>query len=306
MYFAVDPIATAVPGQIAKALQGLPERTPVHLFALLDGAFDESLVSRRPGWSAALSLYEGTRLQALVAAAPHLLPLPSSLEELQPRLERLFARCAGKPMLSVLASAVPAEALRAHLRPYLIARTPDTLEWPVRWADTRVLPSFLDAIGETTRRHLLAPLHGWWSTRRDGTLAHWEGGADPASAPAEFDWLPLDDRTFGALVDASEPDAVLSRIFDLQPDVLRQHTPSRCHRLASDHLALATRHGLEAAGARQHFVTLALCLREGFWEHAEMADVLRDVNGGITFEKRIEALSDQFWRNSSLRSTSHS
>jgi hypothetical protein len=130
-------------------LQLLREQTqvPLYSYILLDASFDQNLPTAFP-WRGHVegTLYDDTRLVGLKAVAPHLLRLPDDSEKQLTWLNELVASCSGKPMLSVLCSAVPAEALIAHFRPYLLARTEDSLEWPVRWADTRVLPVLIASL----------------------------------------------------------------------------------------------------------------------------------------------------------------
>lgn len=178
MYFAIEPTATTLPQQTLQALTGLQSQhmgLEIHLFALVDGAFDDQfLAPRRRKPLPNLSLYADTPLQGFALAAPHLLVAPPAPNARLAWLQSIHEACTGKPMLSVLASTLDGPALQQHLRPYLQARTPDTLEWPLRWADTRVLPALLEALEPDQHAHLLAPLLGWWAPRHTTELA-WSG-----------------------------------------------------------------------------------------------------------------------------------
>ncbi|NMG75455.1 DUF4123 domain-containing protein [Aromatoleum diolicum] len=300
MYFAIEPPHASLPLQISHALAELRRAivdAPLHVFALVDDAFDEALLgarkwSRRPKYS----LYDGTALHGLEAAAPHLLTAPAAPDEQSAWLHEIFAACAGRPMLSIVACTLPAAALQDHLRPYLIARTPDSLEWPVRWGDTRVLPGLIDTLEPGRREHLLSPFHHWWSTARDGTLIGWQGGACAAPKPADCDKLPIRDATFARLVELAEADAVLANIHDTQPDLLRQHRPFDCHDRVARHLVIASTCGISAAGARQHFSVLALCLADDFTEHPAMAALLQRVRQGADYRTEIGTLQTGFWQ----------
>lgn len=300
MYFAIEPTH---PEWAAQVHQVLTERcvlfpdTPMHLFALVDGAFDEQLLGSH-AWirQPKLSLYAQTALQGFGAAAPHLLTAPPLPAQQLPWLQKITAACAGKPMLSVLASPLDAQALQQHLRPYLVARTPDTLEWPLRWADTRVLPALLDALEKLHRQHFMAPLLAWWSARRDGGLCQWIGDATSTVDPAEFDKLPLSDAAFTALVDTAEADAVLANIYESQPDLLHRHSPAQSHASLVQHLKLASRHRIEAAPDRQHFCVLALSLKENFADHPAMATLLQNTRQGVAYQTAIAVLPPEFWQ----------
>ena len=303
MYFAIEASNTSLPVHICHALAKLghahPE-APVHLFALVDGAFDEGIITERQRIAQRLprqSLYANTRLESLGAAAPHLLTTPAAAAEQLSWLQALFARCAGKPMLSVIATKLDAAALQAHLRPYVIAKTPDSMEWPVRWADTRVLPALMHTIDAAHRTHLLSPMHFWWAPGRDGALLSWQGAGVLAPSPAGFELLPLSDEAFVSLVDAAEADAVLANLEDHQPDLLRPLSPAQCHALVEKHLAIASRHGVEAARARQHFSALSLALADGFTQHPAMAALLHSTSRGGDYFAQVGALSPGFWQD---------
>ena len=309
MYFAIEPTHNSLPTHIWQTLTNwrstYKEAPSAHLFALIDGAFNEAFITaqklpRQPK----LSLYEYTALQPLGAAAPHLLTAPSKVSEQLAWLEKLFDACSGSPMLSIIASTLSADALQQHFQPYLIARTPDNIEWPVRWADTRILPEFINALDAAQRIHLLSPLVGWWTAQRDGSPISWRNIALSANvpniAPANFDKLPLSDTAFASLVDAAEADAILGNLHDSQPDVLRQHSPSQSHARVSKHLVIASANGIEAAGKREHFGMLSLILAEDFTQHAAMATFLQRTRQGADYFTEINALPASFWQETAM------
>ncbi|NMG42694.1 DUF4123 domain-containing protein [Aromatoleum toluvorans] len=299
MYFATQPANESLPTEISQELAVLRAKRPdmpFNLFALIDCAFDETLLGRRK-WSKLprYSLYANTPLHALDVASPHLLVAPTHPAEEAVWLHNIFVACTGRPMLSILASTLEGAALQAHLRPFLVARTPDGLEWPVRWGDTRVLPALMAVIHASHREHLLSPLHRWWTTSRHGTLVGWSGTACEAVREPDFNRLPLDDDAFGRLVDLAEADAILANIHDTQPDLLRQHRPVECHGRVARHLEVAGHHGITAAGARQHFCVLALCLPNDFTTHPAMTRALTRIREGADYRTEIAELPIDFW-----------
>ncbi|MBE3023330.1 DUF4123 domain-containing protein [Janthinobacterium sp. GW458P] len=304
MYFAIDIPDAAVPDLIAQQLLALRSEAaaangsqPLHLLALLDGACDEEFFTKRyPSRLRRQSLYAHTSLQNFKSAAPHLMAAPSTGSEQAAWLQRLFSLCAGKPMLSIIASTLDIGQLEQHLRPYLIAITPDTVEWPVRWADTRILPALLAALTETQSAHLLSPIYRWWSLRRDGSLVSWQGTAEAKPAPAEFDKFPLSDTAFASLVDIAEADAILANLHDVQPDLFHSGTPAECHARVARHLLVASASGIEAAGQRQHFSALALMLADDFTLHPAMASLLRRTRQGASYLSELDTLPDDFWQ----------
>jgi len=229
MYFAVNPTSPTLAEQIAQQIESLQvehEGAPFHVMALVDGAFDEDFFKSYPRsrWPRH-SLYANTSLHSLGAAAPQLTTFNGQPGGLRKWLENLFSECSGKPMLSIIASAIDAESLQRHLLPYLVCRTEDTVEWPVRWGDTRIVPGLMGSLADAKREHLLSPIYCLWTANRGGDALKWRGTGAPTPMPAEFDKLPMDDAAFAALVDLSETDSILSSIYDSQPDVLRMHDP---------------------------------------------------------------------------------
>ncbi len=299
MYFAVNPTSPTLPAQIAQEIESLRtqhEDAPFHVIALVDGAFDEQFFKSYPRsrWPRH-SLYANTSLQSLGAAAPQLTTFNGKPDGLSKWLENLFSECTGKPMLSIIASAIDAELLQQHLLPYLVCRTEDTVEWPVRWGDTRILPGLMDVLSHVQKEHLLSPIYRLWTANREGGELTWHGAGTPTPLPAEFDKLPMEDAAFAALVDLSEPDSILSSIYDSQPDVLRAHDPVKAFGAVSRHLKVASSHRIEAAKARYHFSVLSLILWDEFTKHPAMATTLsRALNGGEYFEE-ISKLPASFW-----------
>lgn len=301
MYFAIQPADPATPARISHDLAALRAQRPdlpLHLCGLVDCAFDEKLPTNRR-WSRQprYSLYEHTSLHALADASPHLFAAPGDVADETVWLQDLFMTCAERPMLSILACSLRVEALRAHLRPFLIAYTPDGLGWPVRWGDTRVLPALMDVLPPDHRKYLLSPFHCWWTSSRDGTLISWPGSACTTVPEPEFDKLPMDDAAFACLVDRAEADAILANIHDTQPDVLRRHHPIECHALVTRHLGIADAYGMTAAGARRHLCVLALCLAADFTSHPTMAETLKRVRDGAEYRTAIADLPADFWRD---------
>lgn len=298
MYFATNLPMPTLPSEIAQEFGELRATQPggsLHLLALVDCAFDEEFLDNRYRRSKPpRSLYDNTALQQFGAAAPHLLTSPEGEGESLVWLTHLFASCGNKPMLSILASWLSADELVRHMRPYMIAMTHDTVEWPVRWGDTRVLPALLAALTESQRKHFLGPVARWWSPARDGCLLRWNGIAEKP-APAGFEKLPLSDEAFTTLVDAAEADSVLSGLYDSQPDLFYLDNPAECHSRIERHLEIASANGIQAAPARHHFGALALILVDGFVRHPAMAELLHRTRQGADYSREVAALPDEFW-----------
>lgn len=299
MYFAVNPTSPTLPAKIAQEIESLQAQhkdAPFHVMALVDGAFDEQFFKSYPRsrWPRH-SLYANTSLQSLGAAAPQLTTFIGQPGGLTKWLVNLFSECNGKPMLSIIASAIDAESLRQHLRPYLVCRTEDTVEWPVRWGDTRIVPGLMDSLAGVQRNHLLSPVHCWWTASRSGDELKWIGGSISCPIAADFDKWPMNESTFAALVDLSEPDAILNSIHLSQADLLRDQSPVRAHESVSRHLKIGAAYHIEAARARRHFSVLALMFPHDFTRHPAMAEALNRIRDGHDYFSEIDRLPTAFW-----------
>lgn len=299
MYFAISPNSPTLPTQIAQEIAALREQhsgAPMHVTALVDGAFDEQFFAAYPrSYWPRQSLYAGTSLQSLGAAAPQLTSFGSRSGEMETWLEKLFSECSGKPMLSIIASAIDSESLQRHLRPYLICRTDDTLEWPVRWGDARILPGLMEELPLEQHTHLMTPIFRWWTVGRSGERLAWNGDGEIDPAAASFDKLPMGEETFAALVDRSEADAVLNSIHDNQPDLLSAKNPLQAHETVSRSLDIATSYRIEAARARQHFSVLSLMIPGDLTKLPGMAEALSRVRSGSEYFREIAKLPPSFW-----------
>jgi len=299
MYFAVNPCAPELPEQMLGTLAQLREQysaAPRHCYLLIDASFDQSLPNAFP-WRRAVecSLYDGMRLEGLREVAPHLIQLPDEPNKQRTWLQQLVDACGGKPMLSMLVSAISAERLREHFRPYLLAQSEDSLEWPVRWADTRTLPGLIGALTDVERRHLFSPLYTWIAVDRQGEMIHWQGEGDPHPEPPDFDCWPLDEARFGELLAEAEADAVLSQIDDRRPDLLVRDKPADIHARVARQLAIASRNKLSAAPHRLHFAMLGLIYAPTFIDDPLMRAMLAKVEQGSDYQEQIRQLPPTFW-----------
>ncbi len=297
MFFAVDPwSADVIPSLIEQVLKPT-QAGPVHPLLLIDGAFDASFIDqpfvRRHKRHA---LYASTSLAESGAVGLWLIELEREPEKLAADLAALKQSVDGKPMWSLLASAVHADALSAHLQPFLFARTADGIDWPVRWGDARVLPNLLAKLTNEGRRHLMHPLVAWCHVDRLGNLQT-HAGEGHAEWPASVPWRnwELDDQRFHALVDEGEADHIIGCIDDVRPDLLKACTPVQIHRRVQACLKLAERGGISAAPQRQALAMLGLMLDERFMQHPAFLRLLDKTRQGSTYEQELHALPDEFW-----------
>lgn len=298
MFFAVNPWAPDAISRCVESVTSTSPREASFLFILIDGAFDETFFDA-PLWrhSTRYALYDQTALAALGKVGLWLVALKGDKETVAEHLTALHAQANGKPMWSLLVSSVAADALLQHLRPYLLARTDDGLDWPVRWGDARVLPSLLAALTDVERTHLMTPLRAWHYLDRHGEVQRLQGLGltETASIPSRI-W-ELDDERFHALVDAGEADHILSRIDDVRPDLLRHDTPARLHQQAQACLRQADRGELNAAPDRQALVMLGLALVPDSFQHPAFQKLLQRTRAGHGYADELNALPDEFWES---------
>lgn len=299
MYFAVNSCAPGLPEQMLRTVAELREQhtaAPMYCYLLIDASFDQVLPRTFP-WRRTVecSLYDSMCLEGLKEVAPHLLRLPENSNKQQAWLQQLVDTCAGKPMLSMLISALPAEQLKQHFKPYLQARSEDSLEWPIRWADTRTLPGLIGVLTDNERKHLLSALYAWIAIDRQGEMIRWDGEGNPHPAPADFDCWPLEDARFNQLVAEAEADAVLSQIDDRRPDLLAQGAPADIHAKTTRQLALATRHKIAGAPNRLHFALLGLIYAPAFMTDPKMQSMLDKVAHGSDYQEQLKHLPPNFW-----------
>jgi hypothetical protein len=298
-YFAFDGPQPDVAGAIVDeitALQHALAGPRVTVCAMVDCAFDESFFAQAFRTSSPrISLYEKTQLRTLGQAAPFFVQAPDRADDLANWVERLLAACDARPMWSVIVSAIGMDELASHISSFLIARCEDKLEWPVRWADARILPALLSTLPPEITQDLLRPVYRWFATSRQGELLSWSGSGARPGVTAPHGNMQIDDAIFARLVDAAEADAVLAQIYDTEPELLRHRQPSDCYRLVCRQLEIADEFGIDQPGPRKHFCAMALYLKEDFLLAPDMQALLTNVKAGRDYYSEIALLSADFW-----------
>jgi len=265
MYFACTPPHI---GLAAEALRtSFQERQAgnesLRLHAVVDCAFDAPLtrLARRTG----ASVGEGSHLDALKEHLPFVCPLEEPPAHTV--IADLFAKARGCPMLSFIAAPVDAAALAGRLQRLLIARTEDDTRWPLRFADTRVLPVLL---GELNAPHgngarLPAEVAAWWWPGRDGTLDG-RSFASPTSRVANSDEdapeLAVDEAQFARMMNAAQADAIIAQLHQACPDILDGRLPHENHAHVKAALDLLPPRGFDGAGLHLRWAALGLGFRQ--------------------------------------------
>ncbi|WP_031339774.1 DUF4123 domain-containing protein [Xanthomonas maliensis] len=200
-------------------------------FALLDKAFVPPAEWQRVlGELQGCLLYEGKYAgEGVDEASPWLAPLPHAAEALPGWLDGVLRVCAGRPMLSLLQTRMPLQALRTHLQSRLEA-TVDAEVFVMRYADTRCLPQLWEVLHAEQRAVLADGIAAWCYIDRDGSL---QALPLQSVAPGAVAALPvaLSSAQQQALQLAALPDTVMAYLRERQ-DVFGslRGLPSAVHR----------------------------------------------------------------------------
>jgi hypothetical protein len=298
-YFAFDGPSPTVSQQLGDEVGRLARshsQQPVHVYALIDGAFDEAFFTKDfKSRSLRVSLYAGTTLSGFEDASLFLVQSPEPFEKRIEWFEAILSRCQSRPMWSMIFAAINLDLLARHMSRFMVATCEDAIKWPVRWGDARVLPHLLNLLPRDKIADLLAPLYSWIVPSRSGELLRWSGMGNGITQTLAYDSLPIDDKTFGTLVDVSEPDSIIARIDDTDPDLLRKLKPSEYHGLIKRQLEMADKYDIHSPGARQHFAMLATYLHEDCLKNETMKTLLSRVKNGADYFSEIKELPAKFW-----------
>ena len=263
----------------------------LRLFAIVDAGFDSRLARRVR--REALSIGQDSDLADMQEHLPFVLPLDGA-----PTVEQLAAlqlETKGLPMLSFVATAISAEVLVRELRRFLIARTEDDARWPVRFADTRILPVLLQGLTcDPTKRDVPATLVAWWWPGRDGRLEAFLNVAVSSRANAsENAELALSDLQFARMMSAAQADAVLAKLHRACPELLDRHVPHENHARVSAALELLDARRFDSAELQLRWATLALSLDQRRGDTSILANALAKAKDADDLLARIDELADE-------------
>lgn len=263
----------------------------LRLFAIVDAGFTSRLGRRVR--REALSIGKDSDLADMQDHLPFVLPLDCA-----PTVEQLAIlqlETEGLPMLSFVATPISAEALVRELRRFLIARTEDDTRWPVRFADTRILPVLLEELTRDPAKHDVSEvLITWWWPRRDGRLAAFlnvAGSSKPdASENAE---LALSDSQFARMMSAAQADAVLAKLYRACPELLDRRVPHENHATVGAALEMLDARRFDSAELQLRWATLALSLDQRPGEISLLANALAKAKDADDLLAHIDELADE-------------
>ncbi|NWO55500.1 DUF4123 domain-containing protein [Chromohalobacter israelensis] len=198
----------------------LAQEPQPYVYFLLDASFrhETMLALIRELWPEGRwrSLYQDAANtgERILAVSPLLLAIDEDSLE---RLEAIAQETSGQPMLSLIVSDEPLDALWQRLAAFRIVTVQET-RYVLRLADTRRLPQIAEMLTQAQRAQLTSRMSVWRYIGRDGD---WHSLAiDPASSapPNTMTLLRLDERQTRILLDMNRIDALI--------DGLRRHEPA--------------------------------------------------------------------------------
>lgn len=190
---------------------------------------------------------------------------------------RLVQAMSGLPALSALHTTLSQDALAAHLASYVSVRIePDEQRFLLRFADTRVLPALVAALDESQRRQFLGSISAWRHLTPDGRVATLAGPGEACGAGP----LRLSAGQFAALVEVSEPDAILGALRE-RGAIPAGLSPSAAYQRVADSLCRASKQGVLQPADRITWVAFALASdHDAPWEHEPLAPAVARAKAG--------------------------
>ncbi|WP_280542744.1 DUF4123 domain-containing protein [Chromohalobacter sp. 11-W] len=190
------------------------------VYLLLDASFrhETLLVLIRKLWpeNCWRSLYQDApnTSERVLAISPLLLAVDN---ESFSALEVLAQETSGQPMLSLIVSDEPLEALWQRLAAFRLVTVQET-RYVLRLADTRRLPQITEMLTEGQRARLMSHMSAWRYIGRDAIWHDLELETTLTSEPGGMSDVRLDERQTQTLLDMNRIDVLV--------DGLRQHEPT--------------------------------------------------------------------------------
>lgn len=289
MYFAISPLnVDSFTADLVRSWQ--QAGTELLGYALVDAAFDQRVVKRYA--ANAVSVYRNTELAGLEELSPRLISLPRVPDRSVEEIKSLCTKCRQAPMLSFIASPCSPDELSTHLRYLFTTETEDRLKWPIRFADTRILPQLLKTLSIEQAARIGLAIHNWWWPDRTGKLT---SCSPPFGRACDRPRISLAQTQFDELVDAAAPDALLAQLEMVAPELLDRHAGHDTHSLAAEAFSLAQQQGHSGSPAQLHLISAALILSHGFQKIPEFKAALAASRNDHELIEQLTAIDDSVW-----------
>ncbi len=181
-----------------------PKACPARIMALVDaGQLTDSrapfheVFTEGPAWK----LFEGTFASGALAVSPVLSVLSPDAARATEQLEVLDTICSHLPILSILVSSQPGEAVLSHLRALMSIMVNDQ-EYFWRFADTQMMQATASTLTEAQRRQVYLPFHAWYVVDHGACLHDLAADLTSDGLPITQGPLVLDDIQHDMLMDA--------------------------------------------------------------------------------------------------------
>lgn len=265
-------------------------------YAVIDSSFHEGLNRRLDELGTHfLSLFDGTSEHALVEIAPLLIPLDAASERARTLVLQLGSL---HPCLTWLCSEVEPLALAKRLTRWHTVRIEDGGTLLLRWYDTRVQAALLELLDEGQREMFFNGVDRWAYCDRFGNWCSPVLRRAPDPAGLVGDSMELSQTQFAALLDASQPDVVLSHLTEVLPDETRRCDPIALYVLVQEQVRMASRLGWEGLDDQTQFLLPSLYTSGKAAEHPEFLQLMTAPAGegiGTALSDRVEQLGDAVW-----------
>lgn len=241
------------------------------------------------------SLFLGSAEEHLQDIAPLLVEIPGDLQGSYYVRAEIARIASNRPCISVLGSELDIDALAYHLRQFHIVDLPEGKRMILRWYDTRILPAWWMILEKPQKKAFSQGVMSWeyydrFGDRLDLMLPNHDGPM--ASCP-----LYLSSGQYQDLLDAAEPDVVISHLKNILRDELRRIPPKILYSFVCDHLRAARNFGLENFDDQVQYLIVALYTSGGFVNSPVVKRRLefRDGPHEIPFNEWVGNLPSSVW-----------
>ncbi|MFC7420925.1 DUF4123 domain-containing protein [Iodobacter arcticus] len=264
------------------------------LYAIVDSAFDLKICKQLRKWPS-IALYQNTELAELGSYSPTLYLIGE--DDSAAHIAKLLELCKGQPMLSFIRSQCDLAGLKQHLECLLKVYCEDNTEWPLRYADTRILVSLFDVLTAGQKKILLAPIHSWLILDRFGKIQSQFGeNQNTALWNLESGVLKMDEKQFAEMIDAAMPDSILATVRDQYSSILLPYTSGEQFKRVEQGINDAKELQLNGAQEILQMALLQLMAAEGVNQSADYAVFKKRIQDGQELADTINHLPATFWR----------
>lgn len=232
------------PADWKEALHDSLRESQGFVYALVDGVHNEAVYQK-------LKKMDYLLYQPLYATAPSadeetlgLGPILVQYSNMyRKRWDAILDLTNGRPALSIIVTPEPMDRLAARLIPWCVVDA-DAYTVALSFADTRVLPTLVEALGDQQRGEFLGPATRWIYPGRDAAWLPMMVEPEKAlPAPVK---VALTAQQVSALMTASEPDSIAYQMSQYIGKPLAGYTPFDAHVMISRWLQVADHVKLES------------------------------------------------------------